>query len=217
MLARTDNTGLHPIIPKASESGILPVVVTTIASDTVLQPVIPSVPTPNVMTKRVQATYSRRVSPDKPKFPRKLREINEHLMFEKILRTGSKNSLMMKEAERSTSSAPAPVTADESMSSEEIKELGQEQAQRKIVEDDDDDYFDNDVEFGADDYLEGAVDSPTAAENLNTNDDQAKLDVGQQQVNQTTNSLALPEEPGLIKSQSSTTINTMVRTPQVLD
>ena len=124
---------------------------------------------------------------------------------------------MMKEAERSTSSAPAPVTADESMSSEEIKELGQEQAQRKIVEDDDDDYFDNDVEFGADDYLEGAVDSPTAAENLNTNDDQAKLDVGQQQVNQTTNSLALPEEPGLIKSQSSTTINTMVRTPQVLD
>ena len=104
---------------------------------------------PALSSHHVPATYARRVSPDKPKFPRRLREINEHLMFEKILRTGSKNSVMMKEGETVTAST---------MSAEEIKELGQEQAQRKMV-DDDDDYFDNDAEFVADEYNED-VDSP---------------------------------------------------------
>jgi len=101
--------------------------------------------------KFIPTTYQRKQSPDKPKIPRKLREIQAHLLFEKVLRTGSKNTLMQrKDGEEGR----------EPLSAEEIKELGEQQAQRKDVEDDDEeDYFDNDTEFITDEYL-GDNDSP---------------------------------------------------------
>jgi len=104
----------------------------------------------------VQATYERKISPDKPKIPRKLREIQEHLMFEKILKTGSKNTLMNKQR----------IGEGRSLSAEEIKELGEQQAQR-IGVDDDDDYFDNDAELTNDDYLEEIDYSPSPIEPIN--------------------------------------------------
>jgi hypothetical protein len=36
----------------------------------------------------VRSTYEKRRCPGRPKIPRRLREIQQHLMFEKILRTG---------------------------------------------------------------------------------------------------------------------------------
>lgn len=100
----------------------------------------------------VQSTYQRKTSPDKPKIPRKLREIQEHLMFEKILRTGSKNTVMTKEQEEFRDKSDPS-----NLSAEEIKELGQEQAERKNMGEEDD-YFD-DVEYVNDEYIEN-IESP---------------------------------------------------------
>lgn len=111
----------------------------------------------------VQTTYERRISPDKPKIPRKLREIQEHLMFEKILKTGSKNTLMK-------SGEGAVEDAGQRLSAAEIKELGEQQAQRRGVEEDEEDYFDNDAEFINDEYLDD-IDSP-APETEQTKPDQ---------------------------------------------
>merc|ERR1719481_1827645 len=41
----------------------------------------------------VSTTYRKRSPGEKPKIPRRLQEIQQHLMFEKILKTGTKNTV----------------------------------------------------------------------------------------------------------------------------
>ena len=88
-------------------------------------------------SERIINTYQRRKPCDKPKIPRKFREMHEHLMFEKILKTGFKNTLFMKSDQN----------VDSLVLEEDIKDLGKEQKERaKMIELQDEAYndcFDN--------------------------------------------------------------------------
>ena len=104
----------------------------------------------------VGATYKKRNPGEKPKIPRKLQEIQQHLMFEKVLKSGTKNTVMKKEVKNEQS---------KDLSIEEVKELMQEQKQRmeaQTNEDEaDDDEFDyNDDTIGLDDDYIDNIDSP---------------------------------------------------------
>ena len=104
----------------------------------------------------VGATYKKRNPGEKPKIPRKLQEIQQHLMFEKVLKSGTKNTVMKKEVKTKQS---------KDLSIEEVKELMQEQKQRMeaLTSEDqgDDDEFDyNDDTLGMDDDYIDNIDSP---------------------------------------------------------
>ena len=107
-------------------------------------------------------TYQKRKDGEKPKIPRKLREMNEHLMFEKILKTGSKNSLFVQCDEQS----------DNVVLEKDIKDLSKEHLERaKMIEQEDDvnsEYLDN-SEFLVGDELESI-----SATNV-ANDDEINL------------------------------------------
>ena len=109
------------------------------------------IPTPHVGT-----TYTKRSPGDKAKIPRRLQEIQQHLMFEKILKSGSKNTVV-KKAECNTEKANA-------LSIDEVKELVEEQKQRMATisqDDEDEEYYNNDTVDIGDDFIEN-VDSPAA-------------------------------------------------------
>ncbi len=107
-------------------------------------------------------TYQKRKDGEKPKIPRKLREMNEHLMFEKILKTGSKNSLFVQCDEQS----------DNVVLEKDIKDLSKEHLERaKMIEQEDDvnsEYLDN-SEFLVGDELDSI-----SATNV-ANDDEINL------------------------------------------
>lgn len=108
----------------------------------------------------VSTTYRKRSPGEKPKIPRRLQEIQQHLMFEKILKTGTKNTvtkpLQTSEPEKSND-----------LSLEEVKALVEEQKQRMAAvneeDEDEDDYYDDSVDIG-DDYIDADVDSPAPVE-----------------------------------------------------
>ena len=106
----------------------------------------------------VSTTYTKRSPGEKPKIPRRLQEIQQHLMFEKILKTGTKNTV----------TKPVDQTLEKSsdLSLEEVKALVEEQKQRMAAinpDEDDEDYYDDSVELG-DDYIDAGVDSPAPPE-----------------------------------------------------
>ena len=106
----------------------------------------------------VNTTYRKRSPGEKPKIPRRLQEIQQHLMFEKILKTGTKNTVA-KPAEPEEQK-----TGD--LSLEEVKALVEEQKQRMAAasqDDEEEDYYDESVGLG-DDYIDADVDSPAPAE-----------------------------------------------------
>ena len=93
--------------------------------------------------------------------PKKIREINEDLTFEKIRRTGTRKTVIQ-----------SAVGNEENGSTSGLKEEGMEEDMKEFIEeqkkritqsgdpsinenDEDDDYFDNDAELGYDDYNEG--------------------------------------------------------------
>ena len=119
----------------------------------------------------VGTTYKRRSPGEKPKIPRRLQEINQHLMFEKVLKSGTKNTVMKKDQVSDKSGE---------MSMEEVKELMEEQKQRSATisqedldENEEYDYNDDSLGIG-DDYIDN-VDSP-APENLCDEDSDLNLD-----------------------------------------
>ena len=105
----------------------------------------------------VGTTYKRRSPGEKPKIPRRVQEIQQHLMFEKVLKSGTKNNIMKKGTNDDKS---------KEVSIDEVKELMEEQKQRlaaisqEDIEDENDefDYNDDSVAMG-DDYIDN-VDSP---------------------------------------------------------
>ena len=106
----------------------------------------------------VNTTYRKRSPGEKPKIPRRLQEIQQHLMFEKILKTGTKNTVA-KPAEPEEQK-----TGD--LSLEEVKALVEEQKQRMAAasqDEEEEDYYDESVGIG-DDYIDADVDSPAPAE-----------------------------------------------------
>lgn len=106
-----------------------------------------------IPTPHVSNTYKKRSPGEKPKIPRRLQEIQQHLMFEKILRTGAKNTVMKKVDTNTGKSSD--------LSIEEVKALVEEQKQRMAAisqDDDEDDYYDDSIDIG-DDYIDN-VDSP---------------------------------------------------------
>ena len=105
----------------------------------------------------VNTTYRKRSPGEKPKIPRRLQEIQQHLMFEKILKTGTKNTVA-KPAEPEEQK-----TGD--LSLEEVKALVEEQKQRMAAasqDEEEEDYYDESVGLG-DDYIDADVDSPAPA------------------------------------------------------
>ena len=109
----------------------------------------------------VNTTYRKRSPGEKPKIPRRLQEIQQHLMFEKILKTGTKNTVAKPVAEPEEQK-----TGD--LSLEEVKALVEEQKQRMAAtsqEEEEEDYYDESVGIG-DDYIDADVDSPAAPEAL---------------------------------------------------
>ena len=106
----------------------------------------------------VSTTYRKRSPGEKPKIPRRLQEIQQHLMFEKILKTGTKNTVA-KPAEPEEQK-----TGD--LSLEEVKALVEEQKQRMAAasqDEEEEDYYDESVGLG-DDYIDADVDSPAPQE-----------------------------------------------------
>lgn len=94
--------------------------------------------------------------------PRQIREIQEHLTFEKIRKTGVRNVV---------GAAGGNEKEDRDMTVEEIKEFMNEQRKRLALgdgeeEDDDDDYYDNDAEmdYGGDEEEEEEWVAATPAE-----------------------------------------------------
>lgn len=105
----------------------------------------------------VGVTYQRRSPGEKPKIPRRVQEIQQHLMFEKVLKSGTKNNVVKKDLKDVNS---------KDLSIDEVKELMQEQKQRLATnapdEDDEDlDEYDynNDTLGIGDDYIDN-IDSP---------------------------------------------------------
>ena len=116
----------------------------------------------------VAATYKRRSPGEKPKIPRRLQEIQQHLMFEKVLKSGTKNTLMKKDS----------ASESKQLSMEEVKELVEEQKQRsanianEYEEEDDYDYNEDTLGIG-DDYIDN-VDSPAPVEQQHLDDEESK-------------------------------------------
>jgi len=90
----------------------------------------------------VSTTYGKSRPTNGPKFPRKLQEIQQHLMFEKIMKTGTKNNIVVKDIEE---------PEDKQLSVEEIKELMIEQKQRTALGEDLNDYEDDYDNYELDD------------------------------------------------------------------
>ena len=106
----------------------------------------------------VSTTYRKRSPGEKPKIPRRLQEIQQHLMFEKILKTGTKNTVAK------PSEPEEQKTGD--LSLEEVKALVEEQKQRMAAtsqDEEEEDYYDESVGLG-DDYIDADVDSPAPTE-----------------------------------------------------
>ena len=105
----------------------------------------------------VGVTYQRRSPGEKPKIPRRVQEIQQHLMFEKVLKSGTKNNVVKKDLKDENS---------KDLSIDEVKELMEEQKQRLATnapdEDDEDmdEYeYNNDTLGIGDDYIDN-IDSP---------------------------------------------------------
>jgi len=106
-----------------------------------------------IPTPQVSQTYRKRSPGEKPKIPRRVQEIQQHLMFEKILKTGAKNTVMKKVDTNTGKSSE--------LSIDEVKALMEEQKQRMAAisqDDDDDDFYEDSIDIG-DDYIDN-VDSP---------------------------------------------------------
>ena len=105
----------------------------------------------------VSTTYRKRSPGEKPKIPRRLQEIQQHLMFEKILKTGTKNTVTKK-------SSPPESQKSNDLSLVEVKALVEEQKQRMAAvtaeDDEDEDYYNDDSVNIGDDYIDTNVDSP---------------------------------------------------------
>ena len=87
--------------------------------------------------------------------PKKLREINEDLTFEKIRRTGTRK--IPTPSTTDAADGEKTSTSNKEGIEEDMKEFIEEQKKRLaqaggINEDEDDDYYDNDAELGYDDY-----------------------------------------------------------------
>ncbi len=98
------------------------------------------------------SSASASASEGTPKIPRKYREIQENLNFEKVRRTGAKNIAEGQEQDEEPT---------KEMSVEEIKEFMEEQRKRlkqmrgeDEEDEDEDDYYDNDAGMNDDDYPE---------------------------------------------------------------
>ena len=103
-------------------------------------------PPPRVKADPLPKAYGKVGSPEKPKIPRQIREMQQNLNFEKIRRTGAKNPNASGVFDEESGAGPSGGGKD--MSLEEIKEMMDEQKKRlqEAGEDmDDDDYFDNDA------------------------------------------------------------------------
>ena len=116
----------------------------------------------------VGTTYKRRSPGEKPKIPRRLQEIQQHLMFEKVLKSGTKNTVMKKEVDSDKS---------RELSIDEVKELMEEQKQRLAAisqdeaEEENDEYDYNEDALGiGDDYIDN-VDSPAPGNNTEGEED----------------------------------------------
>ena len=110
----------------------------------------------------VSTTYRKRSPGEKPKIPRRLQEIQQHLMFEKILKTGTKNTV-------AKPTEPEEPKTGGDLSLEEVKALVEEQKQRMAAttqdEEEEEDYYDESVGLG-DDFIDADVDSPAPAETI---------------------------------------------------
>ena len=120
----------------------------------------------NTNDDRIPVTHSmsspaKAYGKDQPKnvgVPKRLREINEDLTFEKIRRTGTRKVPNPVEANQSEDGAKAD--SNKEGMEEDMKEFIEEQKKRlnqtkdgeTNVYEDDDDYYDNDAELGYDDY-----------------------------------------------------------------
>jgi hypothetical protein len=121
---------------------------------------------------------------EKPKaIPKKIREINEDLKFEKIRRTGTRKLAIPSPTDKEDIGGTPHKNND--IIEEDMKEFLEEQKKRiaqtggsnnPYEEADDDDYFDNDAELGYDDYNE-AEEQPNIDEQ-NTNQATDKITVG---------------------------------------
>ena len=96
---------------------------------------------------------------EKPKgIPRKIREINEDLNFEKIRRTGTRKLITSSTSEKED--IKSSTEQNKEANEEDMKEFLHEQKKRIVHtgeydDEEDDDYYDNDAELGYDDYNEG--------------------------------------------------------------
>ena len=110
----------------------------------------------------VSTTYRKRSPGEKPKIPRRLQEIQQHLMFEKILKTGTKNTV-------AKPTEPEEPKTGGDLSLEEVKALVEEQKQRMAAttqdEEEEEDYYDESVGLG-DDFIDADFDSPAPAETI---------------------------------------------------
>lgn len=137
----------------------------------------------------VSTTYRKRSPGEKPKIPRRLQEIQQHLMFEKILKTGTKNNVAAK---------PEPGSSKGDLSLEEVKALVEEQQQRMAAatqEEEEEDYYDDPADIG-DDFIDADVDSPAPVE--------AEEVLAEEQPAQV--AVAPPEEAKVMEAQVQTVI-----------
>ena len=143
---------------------------------------------------KIMNTYQKRKDGEKPKIPRKLREMHEHLMFEKILKTGSKNSLFLQSEDKS----------ENIVLEEDIKDLSKEHLERaKMIKQEDDmniEYLDN-SEFLVGDELD-----PMSVPNV-ADDDEINLPDTTEQANDISFN---PEQEGddNVTEKSSKTLET---------
>ena len=140
----------------------------------------------------VGVTYQRRSPGEKPKIPRRVQEIQQHLMFEKVLKSGTKNNVVKKDLNAESS---------KDLSIDEVKELMQEQKQRLATnapdeEDEDLDEYDynNDTLGIGDDYIDN-IDSPAPltcqVEEESTHGNESLLEPETQKQSKITDSLDL--------------------------